>query len=875
MQSEQSGESTSQAGGTSSVTSSLLALIVEQSGEGILVVDPSGQVRLFNAEAERQFGVSRETAMEEGWAVNLPLLAFEDHRPLTREEMPVFRALQGERTARMRWRSRNPDGSMRTFSGTAAPLISREGDLLGAVLITRDESEQDALEQALHAEEVAFHRVMDSSLMGLLLSDDSGRIVEANSAFLALIGATSQDLAAGRLTWERISPREEEGLDARTAEELDTTGVTSHFEREFIRLDGRRVPVLMGSARIEEKHRTITFVLDLTGRRRAERSLQLLSETSRLLADAFDEPSLRFNQIAGLATAKLFDLCLIELVPEHPEGPLELLRVAASHRDPYVALRLEEVFAKGSGTLQLEVARTARGRVISDLRGEYESGDAKRRAALQPFQTLGLRSVISLPMRAHGQTLGVLTMGRTRVHPRREETGLVEELARRLAVALDNAQLFAHAQAVTRERQQALEEARHAEWWARFLAEASRIFNSSLDVEEILQQLSRLAVPTLADFCGVDLLRGDKLERVAISHVDPARVEEGWAFSRIYPTDLKRNAGLARVVQTGQSERVAHFTPALLNQVVLTNEQKEALARLQLKSYLLVPLIARDRTIGVLLLVFTEESGRTYSESDVRMAEDLAQRAALAADNGNLYRQSQEAIRVRDEFLSIASHELKTPLTPLQLRVDSMLRLASRSGDSYRTSPETLESMRRQVRRLSSLVDGLLDVSRIRSGRMELQIEEVDLVPVVAEVVQRFSAEAAQAGCEVTLDAPAPVRGSWDPVRLDQIVTNLFTNAIKYGARKPVRISIRKEGTHARLRVQDEGIGISRQDVKRIFGRFERAVSDRHYGGLGLGLYITRQIVQALGGDIRVESEPGQGALFEVTLPLPPEHVVH
>ena len=231
-------------------------------------------------------------------------------------------------------------------------------------------------------------------------------------------------------------------------------------------------------------------------------------------------------------------------------------------------------------------------------------------------------------------------------------------------------------------------------------------------------------------------------------------------------------------------------------------------------------------------------------------------------------REIHQAILTRDEFLSVASHELRTPLTSLKLEVANILRLARR-GEAN-TDGRLISRMERidaQVTRLHRLIDDLLDVSRIATGSLELELEQVDLAEVANEVGLRFEDEAARLGSPIAVRAPATTVGYWDRSRLDQVITSLVSNAIKYGEGKPIDVSVEAGDDRAILVVRDSGVGIAPQDHERIFGRFERAASSRNYGGIGLGLWIVRRIVDALRGTVTVDSRPGLGLTFTVELP--------
>jgi PAS domain S-box-containing protein len=228
----------------------------------------------------------------------------------------------------------------------------------------------------------------------------------------------------------------------------------------------------------------------------------------------------------------------------------------------------------------------------------------------------------------------------------------------------------------------------------------------------------------------------------------------------------------------------------------------------------------------------------------------------------------REAVRVRDEFLQIASHELNTPLTPLALKLSALQQLAARQQSTPEALTKHLEVAQRQVRRLSELVKDLLDVTRLSRGQLQLSLAEVSLPEVVSAVVEQFAAEAQRHGCTIGLSLAREAVGHWDRGRLEQVVENLLGNAIKYGSGKPVHVEVTVDQDRARLVVRDEGIGIEADKLARIFDKFERASSARHFGGLGLGLFIARQIAESHGGKIWALSEPQRGATFVVELPL-------
>ena len=281
---------------------------------------------------------------------------------------------------------------------------------------------------------------------------------------------------------------------------------------------------------------------------------------------------------------------------------------------------------------------------------------------------------------------------------------------------------------------------------------------------------------------------------------------------------------------------------------------------------------ALARVCGAHSHVIPAESYAHSGDDDARRREiaQLQQRARAlegeVAERKAIEARLRESLQQRDEFLAIAGHELKTPLTAAQLMMESLLRLAEEAGSP--TLHERVAKATLALKRLGLLIDSLVDVTRLTGAPPRLRREQLDLAALVREVVEGAAPMLRGARCNVELGGDAQVRGRWDRLRLEQIANNLLSNACKYGAGQPIAIRVERAGERARLSVRDHGVGIAREDQARIFERFERARAKPHAWGLGLGLWIAQQAVAAHGGTIYVASEPGHGATFVVELPL-------
>lgn len=271
---------------------------------------------------------------------------------------------------------------------------------------------------------------------------------------------------------------------------------------------------------------------------------------------------------------------------------------------------------------------------------------------------------------------------------------------------------------------------------------------------------------------------------------------------------------------------------------------------------------------GILISLIIESGRRRHTHAFHHNKKDLNQKIKQLEEE---YALAKKEIRARDEFLSIASHELKTPLTSMLLQTQTALysiRNVSLAHFSINNLLKMLESVENQTKRLSKMINDLLSTSLITTGNLQLVYEKVDLDAVVSSVIEEFSPRIQREGYELTYTKKEPIIGQWDKIRIQQAVSNLISNAIKYGNRKPIEVAIRKEGDMALVNVLDHGIGIAKEQHEKIFGLFERAVSPTEYKGLGVGLYITKKIIEAHGGSISISSKLGKGTTFTIKLPL-------
>jgi len=557
--------------------------------------------------------------------------------------------------------------------------------------------------------EAPLRLLFDANVIGVIFANSEGAIIDANDAFLRMLGFSRDELASGRLSWATLTPSEYRAADERAVADLRSRGRFSPYEKEYLAKDGTRVPILIGGASVPATN-------------------------------------------GGLAEGVAF---------------------------------------------------------VLDMREQAQ-----------------LRRV-------------------------RDQLLLKEQQAR-LDTERANARLL-------------------------LLVEGSRRLSQSLNIENTLETLAALVVPALADWSYVVHMGWEgRPAVVATAHGDPNKQA---LVQRLhsYRPDPTAPEGPARAIRMGEVVSYSDVTPEQLSAataswpIVSTRdpEHLHALRELGMRSLLCVPIRGRAGVDAVLMLVSAADP-RRYDADDVVLAQDLADRAAVALENGRLLSEALEAVAARDDFLAVAAHELRSPLTSMLLQVQMLGRAIAHQRFDASAARRAFRVAEAQTRRLSTLIDGMLDVSRFTTNQLFMRFEEVDLMEMLEELLTSLSVDLDRAGCTVTVSAPEMVVGRWDRGRIEQVLANILSNAMKFGAGRPIEVDVDATADAVRIAVRDHGIGVSAEDQARIFERFERAVPTRHFGGLGLGLYTSVQILRAHQGSLRVDSQPGQGAVFVIDLPRGP-----
>lgn len=403
----------------------------------------------------------------------------------------------------------------------------------------------------------------------------------------------------------------------------------------------------------------------------------------------------------------------------------------------------------------------------------------------------------------------------------------------------------------------------------KFLSDAGALLSSSLDPVTTLRNIARLAVPTLADWCTIDLVDSEgNIERVAVEHIDQRKVQVAAELARRHSPMAGSGAGVAEAIRAGRSELIHEVTPEVLDTFAEGPRHRKLLEELGIRSVMIVPLITRSGPLGAITFV-SAESGWLYTPDEMEMAEELATRAALAIENSRLFQESQAASEAKSDFLAVMSHELRTPLTAI-IGYAELLQL----GVPEPVTPRQYEQAERievSARHLLQLIEEILTLVTLDSGDARIRNEEVrvnELLHRAASIVEPMARSKNLPIRVIYPEGGLVLRSDGDKIL--QILLNLLSNAVKFTEEGEIKLVGSVQGEALVLEVVDTGIGLGDEHMRRIFEPFwqvERPIT-RRAGGTGLGLTISRRLADLLGAEISVESELGKGSTFRVKLPL-------
>ncbi len=768
-------------------------------------------------------------------------------------------------------------------------------------------------------------------------------------------------------------------LQRRQSHELDKYGHLHIFENN-----------LMGV--IENGHvlRAWGTQRDITEQVKAKERQEFLEKVTNKLVVSINH-HVTLQEIAQLIVPYLADYCRIAIVDKDNT----IKEITVNHKDP-TAISLAEALYDSYKDLPTstygvpKILQTGKPEIIEKINDKILSKYAANKQLIKIIKQIGLQSYMGVPLIARGKIIGAITFSsiKKQIFYTKTDLQFAGELARRIALTLDNIQLFQEAQEEIQERERIAETLRlqqerlhlaqeagnigvfewdipsdivqwspqleklyglHAgeftgnqkQWldmmhpddrerivkefneqiknsentefefriilpdttvrWiygkaqvffdgnkkpmrvvginvdvsqrkqaiinSLFLAEASKILSSSLDYETTLKNVASLAVSQIADWCSIEMINKEgALQQIAVIHKNPEKVVWALKLRKDYPTNLQADVGIAKILKTGKSELYPSITEAMIKRSARDSKHLKLLKQIGMTSVMMTPLLSEQKPVGVITFI-SSEAKRQFTKGDLLVADELAIRASLAIDNAKLYKKAQEAVSLRDDFISVASHELKTPVTSVKIFTQVLLKHAKKAADEK--SITSLEKMDKQIDKLTDLIYNLLNISKIQSGRLEFEKKSFvfdDMITEVIDVMQHMAV-----AHKIILKGKSNCMLYGDEDRLSQVVSNLISNAIKYSPHaNKVVISVAVKGEHVKVSVRDFGIGMNKEHLDKVFGRFYRVSSneDKTFPGLGIGLYISKEIINRHNGKLWVGSTEGGGSTFHFTIPL-------
>lgn len=585
---------------------------------------------------------------------------------------------------------------------------------------------------------------------------------------------------------------------------------------------------------------------------------RLISDLTRLFAEKQANLAALMNTLVGQVGRRLGDSAAVWLADDGG-ATTQAARWLADERRPESATFQDPVALRGVSELAATLLRRSEAVLVG------QADDAALRRIFAPYgdqATRLLRDVetfISVPLRRAERAFGLIVVARYRGASAltEDDRQLLEIIADRASVALENARL--------------MENARRREAHYHFLADAGRVLAETTSEADTIRAVARLSVTALCDLCAIARVGEDGLpKRFYLRHRDPE-------VTRRLRTLARDSGAVAEALMQGLGRAtepvvIDPFVPEMLAGLPRDPAALALLAAFDLRAVVVAPLRTRLGVIGVAVFATGDpDADPLWTQAALEFADRAALtiERTLAFQAENMAREDAEAaVRLRDEFIAVASHELRTPLTPLLLQIERALAKAESLPDTVADAPAlqvALQTAERQVGRLNRLVTNLLDASRLSVATVDLELEDVSPADLSAECVRR--ARDAYPEVSISCSAQGGLALRCDPLRLDQVLTNLLTNACRYGKGAPVDVRVSGDAGRVRIAVSDAGPGIAPDFVPRLFKKYARAQGSERRSGLGLGLYIAKEIIERHGGRIDVRTAPSEGTTFTIDLP--------
>ncbi|WP_414519202.1 PAS domain S-box protein [Nostoc sp. PCC 9305] len=747
--------------------------------------------------------------------------------------------------------------------GNYYPVHNAMGETVGIGIILADVTAAKQTEVALRESEERFRAMFNQAAVGITLVGLDGRFLQINPALCEITGYSHEELI--QMNFQEITHPDDLEVDWENARRVLAKEISGYsLEKRYIRKDGSIVWVNLTSSAVWDAKGQPKYALgiieDISHRRRVEATQNFLVEASTLLAASLDY-EITLENVANLAVPTLADLCIVDVFEEDWSSKQIALFTAAgiAIADPTKLNILDEIRRRyRPKTKAKELVRQLRLGIsifypeLSDSNLVEMSEDNEH---LQLLKSLGIRSLMLIPVRSRGQLFGAISFftAESGRYYQQTDLALAEDIARRAATAIDNARLYQETQrSVNR---------------TVLLQKITAAFSEALTPQQVADVVVNQGIAALEATGGsvVLLTEGNTTLKVVQAIGYPQTLINTWtSFPLAAPNQI------AETVRTGQPI----FLENLAAMIARYPNLADVVTVMANNAWASIPLIVEGKVIGALGLSFT--TAQIFNEEDRGFMLTLGQQCAQAIARAQLYEaektaraQAETANRIKDEFLAVLSHELRTPLNPI-LGWAKLLR--TRKFDEA-TKIRALETIERNAKLQTQLIGDLLDVSRILQGKVRLNLHAVDLKIAIASALEtvRLAAEAKSIQIQIILSNDiGKVLGDGD--RLQQVMWNLLSNAVKFTPTEgQVEVRLQQVGLDAQIQVIDTGKGINPEFLPYVFDYFRQAdaKTTRVFGGLGLGLAIVRHLVELHGGTVQAESlGEGQGATFTVKLPL-------